>query len=132
VSADPLAVHAPGEADFNLYAYVSGAVLKNTDPIGLTDEGGYRARAQSKVGPKLREREHVVTLDEVFISNTGGSSFPRLPNQPDRSGAERYEPQSAVHVRIAMVRRNCTPRSSRVLRKATTVESLGPEQWRQF
>jgi len=32
VSADPLAVHAPGSADLNLYAYVSGSVLKN---IGL-------------------------------------------------------------------------------------------------
>ena len=35
ISADPLAVHAPGEADLNLYAYVSGAVLKNVDPLGL-------------------------------------------------------------------------------------------------
>ncbi len=35
VSADPLAVHAPGEADLNLYAYVSGAVLKSVDPVGL-------------------------------------------------------------------------------------------------
>src|SRR5690606_21031097 len=35
VSADPLAIHAPGEADLNVYAYVSGAVLKNVDPLGL-------------------------------------------------------------------------------------------------
>src|SRR5690606_16635322 len=38
ISADPLAVHAPGEADLNLYAYVSGAVLKNVDPLGLEEE----------------------------------------------------------------------------------------------
>ncbi|HEY5958476.1 MAG TPA: RHS repeat-associated core domain-containing protein, partial [Polyangiaceae bacterium] len=38
VSADPLAVHVPGKADFNLYAYVSGAVLKNVDPLGLYDD----------------------------------------------------------------------------------------------
>jgi RHS repeat-associated protein len=38
VSADPLAVHAPGKADFNLYAYVSGAVLKSVDPVGLVEE----------------------------------------------------------------------------------------------
>src|SRR5690606_2009052 len=31
ISADPLAVHAPGEADLNLYAYVSGHVLRATD-----------------------------------------------------------------------------------------------------
>jgi RHS repeat-associated protein len=35
LSPDPLEVHAPGEADGNLYAYVSGAVLKNIDPMGL-------------------------------------------------------------------------------------------------
>jgi RHS repeat-associated protein len=34
VSADPLGVHAYG-GDLNLYAYVSGAVLKNIDPLGL-------------------------------------------------------------------------------------------------
>jgi RHS repeat-associated protein len=38
ISADPLAVHAPGQADLNLYAYVSGGVLTNTDPLGLEKE----------------------------------------------------------------------------------------------
>ena len=38
VSADPLAIHAPGEADLNVYAYVSGSVLKNVDPLGLKEE----------------------------------------------------------------------------------------------
>ena len=37
ISADPLAVHAPGEADFNVYAYVRGSVLMNVDPLGLED-----------------------------------------------------------------------------------------------
>ena len=43
VSADPLAVHVPGEADLNVYAYVSGAVLKSVDPLGLQaeQEGNY-------------------------------------------------------------------------------------------
>ena len=39
VSADPLAVHVPGEADFNLYAYVSGRALQLVDPLGLQSEG---------------------------------------------------------------------------------------------
>jgi RHS repeat-associated protein len=38
VSADPLEVHGPGEADANLYAYVSGQALKNTDPLGLREQ----------------------------------------------------------------------------------------------
>ena len=37
VSADPLAIHAPGEADLNVYAYVRGAVLKSIDLLGLQD-----------------------------------------------------------------------------------------------
>jgi len=35
ISADPLAVHAPGSADLNLYAYVHGKVLLAVDPLGL-------------------------------------------------------------------------------------------------
>ena len=35
LSADPLAVHAPGKADLNLYAYTSGRVLMVVDPLGL-------------------------------------------------------------------------------------------------
>jgi RHS repeat-associated protein len=38
VSADPLAIHAPGEADLNVYAYVSGTILKSVDPLGLEKE----------------------------------------------------------------------------------------------
>src|SRR5690606_5117307 len=38
VSADPLAVHVPGEAGLNLYSYVSGSVLKNVDPLGLEED----------------------------------------------------------------------------------------------
>ncbi|HYQ45101.1 MAG TPA: SpvB/TcaC N-terminal domain-containing protein [Polyangiaceae bacterium] len=37
LSPDPLAVHSPGEADLNLYAYVKGAVLRSIDPLGLQD-----------------------------------------------------------------------------------------------
>jgi len=37
ISADPLAVHSPGSADLNLYAYVHGRVLVAVDPVGLDD-----------------------------------------------------------------------------------------------
>jgi RHS repeat-associated protein len=39
LTADPLAVQAPRKADLNLYAYVSGALLKSVDPLGLTPPG---------------------------------------------------------------------------------------------
>jgi len=34
-SADPLAVHSPGQADLNLYGYVRGGVFRAVDPTGL-------------------------------------------------------------------------------------------------
>ncbi len=38
ISPDPLAVHSPGRADLNVYAYVHGRVFAATDPIGLDAE----------------------------------------------------------------------------------------------
>ena len=35
MNPDPLALHEPGKADLNLYAYVHGRVLSATDPMGL-------------------------------------------------------------------------------------------------
>jgi RHS repeat-associated protein len=35
ISPDPLAIHAPGQADLNLYAYVHGRALIAVDPVGL-------------------------------------------------------------------------------------------------
>jgi len=37
LSPDPLAVHVPGRADLNLYAYVRGQLLRAIDPTGLQD-----------------------------------------------------------------------------------------------
>ena len=55
VSADPLAVHAPGEADLNVYAYVSGAVLKNVDPLGLDEEAAQQSSRASEISPSQAE-----------------------------------------------------------------------------
>lgn len=43
-SPDPLAVHVPGDADLNLYAYVHGRLLSATDPVGLDTMSQMRAR----------------------------------------------------------------------------------------
>jgi len=48
ISADPLAVHVPGRADLNLYAYVHGAVLKAVDPLGLEEGAGGAVGAEAK------------------------------------------------------------------------------------
>lgn len=58
-SADPLAVHSPGSADLNLYAYVNGQVLQNIDPLGLDGEqsGADRlAGAKTVSDAKLQEK----------------------------------------------------------------------------
>ncbi len=39
ISPDPLAIHEPGEADLNVYAYVHGQVYIATDPNGLIAVG---------------------------------------------------------------------------------------------
>ena len=40
LTPDPLAVHAAGSADLNLYAYVHGRLLASIDPLGLADSYG--------------------------------------------------------------------------------------------
>ena len=54
VSPDPLEVHQPGQADANLYAYVSGAALKNVDPLGLQGQNPVQA-AVSRLVPSLHD-----------------------------------------------------------------------------
>ena len=44
----PLAIHAPGQADLNLYAYVHGKVLVAVDPVGLAD-----SKTRLLVGPLI-------------------------------------------------------------------------------
>jgi RHS repeat-associated protein len=65
-SADPSAVHAPGEADLNLYAYVHGRVYVAVDPNGL--EG-------KPAPPSFRERARVAYARFVAA---GGSPAARL------------------------------------------------------
>ncbi|MBI5535278.1 MAG: VCBS repeat-containing protein [Deltaproteobacteria bacterium] len=52
ISPDPLAVHSPGTADLNLYAYVHANPLKSVDPAGLisTDDGCARSTNDRTVG----------------------------------------------------------------------------------
>jgi RHS repeat-associated protein len=38
ISADPLAVHSPGSADLNVFAYVHGRLLGSVDPLGLENQ----------------------------------------------------------------------------------------------
>jgi RHS repeat-associated protein len=52
VSPDPLAVHEPGAADLNLYAYVRGQALKAIDPLGLEDVVSAQAESEYRGGAR--------------------------------------------------------------------------------
>ena len=67
VSADPLAIHAPGEADLNVYAYVSGSVLKNVDPLGLQQTSADAPASEAGNTPNSSQSSNVVTLPEIQI-----------------------------------------------------------------
>jgi RHS repeat-associated protein len=76
ISADPLAIHAPGEADLNVYAYVSGSILKNVDPLGLeeeaasSDEGQMRA-ASAQEALSDTGHEDISYNREVYVGVSG-------------------------------------------------------------
>jgi RHS repeat-associated protein len=111
VSADPLGVHVPGEADLNLYAYVRGAVLKNIDPLGLQDknsgtdtQGGNDANATTtpQLGPQQEAAAraagtHNAEVAALAVQETkeafkrevyGGDDWG--PDADRRSAAQRY------------------------------------------
>ncbi len=97
ISADPLAVHAPGKADLNLYAYVHGKVLVAVDPVGLDGYspfhspdlfpkthlnqgelariGGYNAGV--KFGTLAGQAENVVALLQGRLGLTAGANLAR-------------------------------------------------------
>ncbi len=54
-SPDPLAVHSPGSADLNLYAYVRGRLLAATDPTGLVDQKADGATGASQGGDTTQQ-----------------------------------------------------------------------------
>ncbi|MCL2824292.1 MAG: RHS repeat-associated core domain-containing protein, partial [Polyangiaceae bacterium] len=53
ISADPLAVHSPGAADLNLFAYVHGQALVAVDPVGLFF---YKPYYKEKAEPRAYDR----------------------------------------------------------------------------
>jgi RHS repeat-associated protein len=81
VSADPLAVHAPGDADLNVYAYVSGAVLKNVDPLGLDKSEQTKAVEASYDTAKAAYNEAKATL------NANVSSYNQAADQLEGAGS---------------------------------------------
>jgi RHS repeat-associated protein len=68
LSPDPLALHVPGKADLNLYAYVNGRVFTATDPLGLMgdDEIGGKTDAQ-QAKSEGTSNSNAVTMPDVTV-----------------------------------------------------------------
>jgi RHS repeat-associated protein len=86
LSPDPLALHDPqkvlddGKADFNLYAYVKGAVLRNVDPVGLEDA----AAPADDVGKAEEEAsKSKASPRRVIIDQFGDNSFDNVQDAID-------------------------------------------------
>jgi RHS repeat-associated protein len=69
ISADPLAVHVPGSADLNLYAYVTGRVLKSTDPLGLapTAEQKFLMKGIDSVGAAMKNPKLATQMKALIL-----------------------------------------------------------------
>jgi uncharacterized protein RhaS with RHS repeats len=98
ISPDPLAIHAPGEADLNLYAYVSGHVLKSVDPLGLEEKsGGFFSAAKSwlsETAQRVTSSESAGTVRAAFRGALSGVATALTPGAAiveARSGVELAE-----------------------------------------
>lgn len=105
LSADPLAVHAPGQADLNLYAYVGGRALRATDPLGLTDpeQATDQAVSQATGAPSLgptgkdvkdayvayKKSMYATVLKNEYYDEVGilGLKYDRVPQTIDKKFA---------------------------------------------
>ncbi len=109
-SPDPLAVHAPGDADLNLYAYVHGRVYAATDPLGLdppdTMADGKLFQAMNP-GQQQAALEHAKgVLDTLWTgakAAVGGALCARFPSAcgwlaAGRLATEGYDHDSAGQV----------------------------------
>lgn len=75
ISPDPLEVHTPGgSGELNVYSYVSGAVLKNVDPLGLCDGNqsceAIQSNSDGSTGNSdgsVDNSSNVVTIPEITI-----------------------------------------------------------------
>jgi RHS repeat-associated protein len=105
ISADPLAVHAPGEADLNLYAYVRGKALILVDPVGLKDNEVEAKCSPSTSKNRSEARPHRVE-PESAPESPGDSDDPALGyarnaalNDLNRAQAEVERRQKEFDVR---------------------------------
>ena len=93
VSPDPLTIHGLG-ADLNVYAYVSGAVLKSVDPLGLNDKA---------VDPKTQKEADEVAVRFKARQDAFMAEQARLQGQQQMEGGTKESAKFATDTaRIAL------------------------------
>jgi len=102
ISADPLAVHVPGSADLNLYAYVHGRLLRAVDPVGLetyqNEYGGQTtvtqgaAQGTNTIGEVKIEVQVPRAAPAIADAGTGGAPAVGPGPTTGGTGPENKEP----------------------------------------
>jgi RHS repeat-associated protein len=119
ISADPLAVHSPGEADLNLYAYVHGKVLVAVDPVGLTEPqqslyGGEEYGYSSVTGVTYDPETGATTAADTGVCAAPGASTACTDGRPRVEGPptlwRRLQPPSGRSGGLRAVRGAEAPR----------------------
>lgn len=82
-------MHSPGEADLNLYAYVSGQVLKNVDPLGLA-----HSECELTVGSNASSES--AGAADVQSAPVATSPPPRASSAPAPTGPVQGPPADAA------------------------------------
>jgi RHS repeat-associated protein len=131
ISPDPLAIHAPGEADLNLYAYVHGRVLVAVDPVGLQDKDNAATAGCQGAGGQPEAPPKVTTLDEVVI--IGDIPNRTVPAPGPRTGAQgsagdgRLEVEPPTDQGIVTVTLDFLGAANERLEKARNAPPIQPE-----
>jgi RHS repeat-associated protein len=106
MSPDPLALHAPGEGDLNLYAYVHGRLLSAVDPVGLNDTGCGNSHASPQENAPLSSEFPSTDIGYLrrFAEPGGGATAPapKFPSLAEQ-GAGRSLADSGLRARTAVM-----------------------------
>jgi RHS repeat-associated protein len=101
VSPDPLEVHAVGSGEPNVYAYVGGRALQNTDPLGLADDGTQSFVGEGADANDATAQSFSTSADNAAPSNQ--STFTPIPERTESDAApvaakkqDKYIPQNPL------------------------------------
>jgi RHS repeat-associated protein len=111
LSPDPLAIHAPGQADLNLYAYVHGKVLVAVDPVGLCDADGTQScmPVQSNEGGSTGYADGTTPVPQSTVSSSTSTREQSTPAPGGGPGWQNYQKNGGDYDPLADVQAGYEP-----------------------